>query len=320
MAILRVLDQGIIRRVPCDLRASVSPRWIFVFMANEIKIIECPRDAWQGLTGHIPTAVKVQYLRALIGAGFKHIDAVSFVSPQAVPQMSDSEQVLSQLDPPDDVEIIGIVVNAKGAERAVATEAVQTLGFPYSVSPAFLERNQHQSPEDALDELEKIKLKADEAGLQVVAYISMAFGNPYGDPWNVQEVIEAAALIADMDIRQISLADTVGLATASQVGDLLSAMIEAHEHLEIGAHLHSTQAAAAEKVVAAYNAGCRRFDSAIGGLGGCPFAQNELVGNIPTEIAVQALAGQGAQLPLRKHLESVINMSADIARKYTVIV
>ena len=289
-------------------------------MANEIKIIECPRDAWQGLTVHIPTTVKVQYLRALIGAGFKHIDAVSFVSPQAVPQMSDSEQVLSQLDPPDDVEIIGILVNAKGAERAVATEAVQTLGFPYSVSPTFLERNQHQSPEDALDELEKIKLKADEAGLEVVAYISMAFGNPYGDLWNVQEVIEAAGLIADMDIRQISLADTVGLAAASQVGDLLSAVIEAHEHLEIGAHLHSTHAAAAEKVVAAYNAGCRRFDSAIGGLGGCPFAQNELVGNIPTEIVVQALAGQGAQLPWRKPLESVINMSADIARKYTVIV
>lgn len=289
-------------------------------MTNEIKIIECPRDAWQGLTGQIPTAVKVQYLRALIGAGFKHIDAVSFVSPKAIPQMADSEQVLNQLDPPDDVEIIGIVVNEKGAERAIATEAVQTLGFPYSVSPTFLERNQHQTPEDALDELEKIKLKADQAGLEVVAYISMAFGNPYGDLWNVQEVIEAAGLIADMDIRRISLADTVGLATASQVHDLLSAVIEANDYLEIGAHLHSTQAAAAEKVVAAYNAGCRRFDSAIGGLGGCPFAQNELVGNIPTEIAVQALTDQGAQVPLRKPLDSVINMSADIARKYTVIV
>ena len=289
-------------------------------MANEVKIIECPRDAWQGLTGQIPTAVKVQYLRALIGAGFKHIDAVSFVSPKAIPQMADSEQVLNELDPPDDVEIIGIVVNEKGAERAIATEAVQTLGFPYSVSPTFLERNQHQTPEDALDELEKIKLKADQAGLEVVAYISMAFGNPYGDLWNAQEVIEAAGLIADMDIRQVSLADTVGLATALQVRDLLSAVIEAHDYLEIGAHLHSTLAAAAEKVVAAYNAGCRRFDSAIGGLGGCPFAQNELVGNIPTEIAVQALTDRGAQVPLRKPLDSVINMSADIARKYTVIV
>lgn len=289
-------------------------------MTNQVKIIECPRDAWQGLTGQIPTTVKVQYLRALIGAGFKHIDAVSFVSPKAIPQMADSEQVLNELDPPDDVEIIGIVVNEKGAERAIATEAVQTLGFPYSVSPTFLERNQHQTPEDALDELEKIKLKANQAGLEVVAYISMAFGNPYGDLWNAQEVIEAVGIIADMNIQQISLADTVGLATASQVRDLLSAVIEAHDYLEVGAHLHSTQAAAAEKVVAAYNAGCRRFDSAIGGLGGCPFAQNELVGNIPTEIAVQALAGQGTQVPLRKPLDSVINMSADIARKYTVIV
>jgi len=289
-------------------------------MANEIKIIECPRDAWQGLTVQIPTTVKVQYLRALIGAGFKHIDAVSFVSPKAVPQMADSEEVLKELDPPDDVEIIAIVVNEKGADRAIATEAVQTLGFPYSVSPTFLERNQHQKPEDALDELEKIKLKADGAGLQIVTYISMAFGNPYGDLWNAQEVVEAVGLVADMNIRQISLADTVGLATAPQVHDLLSAVIGAYDYLEIGAHLHSIQAAAAEKVVAAYNAGCRRFDSAIGGLGGCPFAQNELVGNIPTEVAVQALAGQGAQNPLRKPLDSVIHMSADIARKYTVIV
>src|SRR5690242_17320186 len=150
-------------------------------MSNEVKIIECPRDAWQGLKGQIPTALKVQYLRGLIGAGFKHIDAVSFVSPKAIAQMADSEAVLKQLDPPDDVEIIGIVVNQKGAERAIATEAVQTLGFPYSISPTFLERNQNQTPEESLDEIEKVKAKANQAGLDVVAYISMAFGNPYGD-------------------------------------------------------------------------------------------------------------------------------------------
>ena len=148
-------------------------------MSNEIKFIECPRDAWQGLKGQIPTDMKVQYLRALIGSGFKHIDAVSFVSPKAIPQMADSEAVLKELDPPDDVEIIGIVVNQKGADRAIATEAVHTLGFPYSISPTFLERNQHQTLEAAADELEQIKLKADAAGLDVVAYISMAFGNPY---------------------------------------------------------------------------------------------------------------------------------------------
>lgn len=303
----------------------MSPWWGLVlavpwvtFVADEVKIIECPRDAWQGLQGQIPTAVKVQYLRALVAAGFKHIDAVSFVSPKAIPQMADSETVLQELDPPDDVEIIGIVVNEKGADRAIATDAVQTLGFPYSVSPTFLERNQHQTPEDSLDQIEKVKLKADQAGLNVVAYISMAFGNPYGDLWNAEEVSEAVGILADMDIRQISLADTVGLATPDQVRDLIAAVIGAHDYLEIGAHLHSTQAGAAEKILAAYNAGCRRFDSAIGGLGGCPFAQDELVGNIPTEISISALMGAGAEVPLRRPLDSVIQMSADIAKKYTV--
>ncbi len=288
-------------------------------MSREVKIIECPRDAWQGLKGQIPTDVKVQYLRALIGAGFKHIDAVSFVSPKAIPQMADSEEVLRKLDPPDDVEIIGIVVNQKGAERAIATEAVQTLGFPYSVSPTFLERNQHQSLEQAIDEVEQIKLKADGAGLGVVVYISMAFGNPYGDLWNAGEVVEAVGILADMGIEQVSLADTVGLATPQQVGELVSAVTVAYDHLEIGAHLHSTRAGAAEKVIAAYDAGCRRFDSAIGGLGGCPFAQDIMIGNIPTEIAVQALAEHGADVPLKKPLDSVLAMSADIARKYTTI-
>ena len=286
-------------------------------MTNEVKLIECPRDAWQGLKGQIPADLKAQYLRALIGAGFKHIDAVSFVSPKAVPQMADSEDVLKKLDPPDDVEIIGIVVNKKGAERAIATEAVQTLGFPYSVSPTFLQRNQNQTLEDAADELEQIKIKADAAGLDVVAYISMAFGNPYGDLWNAEEVIEAVAILADMDIHQISLADTVGLATPQQVKDLVAAVINEHDHLEIGAHLHSTRAGASDKILAAYDAGCRRFDSAIGGLGGCPFAQDEMIGNIPTEIAVQALKERGAVLDLKKPLNAVMEMSADIAKKHT---
>jgi hydroxymethylglutaryl-CoA lyase len=288
-------------------------------MSNAIKIIECPRDAWQGLKVQLPTDLKVQYLRALIGAGFKHIDAVSFVSPKAVPQMADSEEVLKRLDPPDDVEIIGIVVNQKGAERAIATEAVQTLGFPYSVSPTFLERNQHQTLEAAIDEIEQIKLKADNAGLDMVVYISMAFGNPYGDLWNVQEIAEAVGILADMDIRQISLADTVGLATPQQVRELVSVVTDAYDHVEIGAHLHSTRSGAAEKIIAAYDAGCRRFDSAIGGLGGCPFAQDEMIGNIPTEIALQALKEHGAEVPIRKSLESVIQMSADIAQKHTAI-
>ncbi len=288
-------------------------------MSNTVKLVECPRDAWQGLKGQIPTELKVQYLRALIGAGFKHIDAVSFVSPKAIPQMVDSEKVLEKLDPPDDVEIIGIVVNQKGAERAIATEAVQTLGFPYSISPTFLERNQHQTLEQSIEELEQIKLKADAAGLDVVAYISMAFGNPYGDLWNADEVLEAVGILADMGITQISLADTVGLATPQQVREIVAPVIEEYDHLEIGAHLHSTRAGAAEKVLAAYDAGCRRFDSAIGGLGGCPFAQDEMIGNIPTEIAVQALREHGAQLELKKPLDAVIEMSADIAKKHSVV-
>src|ERR1700759_24977 len=160
-------------------------------MADVIKLIECPRDAWQGLRGQIPTSIKVEYLKALVAAGFKNIDAVSFVSPKAVPQMADSENVLSELDPPDDVEIIGIVVNEKGAERAIATDAVRTLGFPYSVSPTFLKNNQNQNPEEAIEVLESIEQKARDAGLALVVYVSMAFGNPYGDLWNVDEVIEA---------------------------------------------------------------------------------------------------------------------------------
>ena len=287
--------------------------------SNQVKIIECPRDAWQGLKGQIPTDMKVEYLRALIRTGFKYIDAVSFVSPKAVPQMADSEEVLKRLDPPDDVEIIGIVVNQKGADRAIATDAVRTLGFPYSVSPTFLQRNQNQTLEAAIDEVEQIKLKADNAGLDVVVYISMAFGNPYGDLWNAGEVIEAVGILADMGIQQISLADTVGLATPQQVKELISAVIGAYDHLEIGAHLHSTRAGAADKVVAAYDAGCRRFDSAIGGLGGCPFAQDEMIGNIPTEIAVQALKEHGAEVPLKKSLDAMVQMSAEIAKKHAVV-
>src|SRR5438552_5227918 len=180
-------------------------------MLNDtVKLIECSRDAWQGLKRQIPTEVKVQYLRALVDAGFKHIDAVSLVSPNAVPQMADSERVLEQLDPPDDVEIIGIVVNEKGTDRAVATGAVTTLGYPCSISETFLRKNQNQSPEENYEVLETIKRRADAAGLDMVVYISMAFGNPYGDPWNEDEVVQATGNIAGLEIRSISLADTVG--------------------------------------------------------------------------------------------------------------
>ncbi|HLX76235.1 MAG TPA: hydroxymethylglutaryl-CoA lyase [Terriglobales bacterium] len=285
---------------------------------SEVKLIECPRDAWQGLKGQIPADLKVSYLNALIGAGFKHIDAVSFVSPKAVPQMADSEKVLEELDPPDDVEIIGIVVNSKGAERAIATNAVRTLGFPYSVSPTFLEKNQNQTLEAALDELETIEKKADEAGLEVVVYISMAFGNPYGDAWSVDEVVEAVGLLEASDIHMISLADTVGVAGPQQIKDLVSAVLTRYDYLEIGVHLHSRPEQAIDKVLAAYDAGCRRFDSALGGLGGCPFAQDELVGNIPTEKVLEALKQRDATPPIQRSLETVLKASAEIARKFGI--
>jgi hydroxymethylglutaryl-CoA lyase len=283
---------------------------------GEVKLIECPRDAWQGLQGQIPTDVKTGYLNALIGAGFKHIDAVSFVSPKAVPQMADSEKVLEELDPPDDVEIIGIVVNSKGAERAIATNAVRTLGFPYSVSPTFLEKNQNQTLEAALDELEAIEKKADEAGLNVVVYISMAFGNPYGDNWSPDEVVEAVGLLESLDIHTISLADTVGAAGPQQIRELVSDVLSKYDYLEIGVHLHSRPEQAVDKVLAAYDAGCRRLDSALGGLGGCPFAQDELVGNIPTEKVLEALKQRGVAPPIQRSLENVLKASAEIEAKF----
>lgn len=285
-------------------------------MSEAVKLIECPRDAWQGLPKTIPAEVKADYLRTLIAAGFKHIDAVSFVSPKAVPQMSDSEQVLEFLDPPGDVEIIGIVVNEKGAQRAIATEAVSTLGFPYSISPEFLKRNQGQTPEESLDALEAIGQAAFKAGLSVVAYISMAFGNPYGDDWSIDEVIAACDLLADIGIGQISLADTVGLAMPDEVARLFSAVLSAGNGPEIGVHLHARPQEAAAKVSAAYRAGCRRFDMAIGGLGGCPFAQDTLVGNIATGIAVAELERLGAELPPLQPLDGLLAASHGIAEKF----
>ena len=286
-------------------------------MANPVKLVECPRDAWQGLKGQIPAYIKTDYLKALISAGFKHLDAASFVSPKVVPQMADSEEVLKELDPPDDVEIIGIVVNEKGAERAIATQAIRTLGFPYSISPTFLQNNQKQTLEDAIEELEKIEKKVDEAGLDVVVYISMAFGNPYGDVWNITEVVEAVGLLESENVHAVSLADTVGMAGPDQIREVVAAVLEKYGYLEIGVHLHSRPEQAVEKILAAYDAGCRRFDSALGGLGGCPFAQDALVGNIPTERVLEALAQRNVPPPITRPLDVLLKATAGIAAKYS---
>jgi hydroxymethylglutaryl-CoA lyase len=285
-------------------------------MSDAVKIVECPRDAWQGLARQIPAETKAEYLRALVTAGFKHIDAVSFVSPRAVPQMADSEDVLKRLDPPDDVEIIGIVVNERGAERAIATDAVRTLGFPYSLSETFLRKNQNQSPEENSDALEAIWTQAEQNGLGMVAYISMAFGNPYSDPWDGAEVVQAVENIADMGITTVSLADTVGLASPELVTEVMRAVLAANAGIEVGAHLHARRENAAAKILAAYDAGCRRFDAAIGGLGGCPFAQDELVGNVPTELVLRTLAERGAEVPIRKPLEDVLRLNEEIALRF----
>ncbi len=293
-------------------------------MTNTVKIIECPRDAWQGLPVTIPAEVKADYLRALVTAGFRHIDAVSFVSAKAVPQMADSEQTLALADLPsltpasdtDELEIIGIVVNVKGVERAINSGGVNTLGFPYSISPGFLERNQHQTPEEAIDALETVGSLAYKAGLDVVAYISMAFGNPYGDPWSIEEVVAACDLLADTGIETISLADTVGLATPELVEEVIGAIIANGPLIDLGVHLHARPEEAAAKVAAAWRAGCRRFDSAIGGLGGCPFAQDVLVGNIPTETVIDTLRELGATLPRLGDLTPVVAANRAIAEKY----
>jgi hydroxymethylglutaryl-CoA lyase len=280
---------------------------------ESVKLIECPRDAWQGLPRIIPTERKVEYLRSLMTAGFRHIDAVSFVSPKAVPQMADSEEVLAQLGPLEGVEIIGIVVNEKGATRAIATGAVSTLGYPCSISETFLRRNQNQSPEENQAALKRIKEMADEAGVEMVAYISMAFGNPYGDSWSEEKVVAAASAIGRTGIRAISLADTIGAAEPEQIHRVMTAVLRASAECEVGVHMHSTRAAAAAKVLTAFDAGCRRFDSAIGGLGGCPFAQDELVGNIPTEEVLRAL-----KQDVNPAIEKVIAMNDAIREEFAV--
>lgn len=279
-------------------------------MGEFVNIVECPRDGWQGLPAQIPVETKAAYLRKLIAAGFKHIDAVSFVSPAAMPQTADSERVLELIDIPRDVEIIGIVVNTRGAERAIAARRVQTLGFPYSVSAEFLRRNQRQTQDDALEVLTAVCALARRAGLSMVAYLSMAFGNPYGEPWNIDKVNRACERLIDAGVRQISLADTVGVASPEQIAETVANAFAAHEEIEMGVHLHARRGDAAAKIRAAYEAGCRRFDSAMGGLGGCPFAQDALVGNIPTEILVAELKHLGAAIHKLQPLDELVRESS----------
>ncbi len=287
-----------------------------------VKIIECPRDAWQGLPQLIPAQVKAAHLRALVEAGFRHIDAVSFVSPQHVRQMADSEAVLevflaSLPSGHEAPEIIGIVVNEKGVERALAAPGVTTLGYPYSISAYFRRANANMSRAESRALVETLKKATKSAGRDMVVYISMAFGNPYEEPWGPEIVEDALIWLKDIGVRTISLADTVGTATPEAVGKLYDAVKECVAGIELGVHLHSRPEGMAEKVMAAYNAGCRRFDSALTGLGGCPFASDELVGNMATETVLRTLSEQGIDTGLElSAVTPALAQAAEIRDRY----
>lgn len=305
---------------------------------DHVTIIECPRDAWQGLTKIIPTHAKVAYLRKLIEAGFTQLDAVSFVAPKYVPQMADSEDVLRQLQElgllrdrhnghtsslsgnPEagrNVEITGIVVNEQGLKRALAAPGLPTLGYPYSVSANFRRQNANMSQSESRALVGKLREASKSFGNKLVVYISMAFGNTFGEPWNPEVTAEAVAWLESAGVETVSLADTVGLARPDEVGALFREAKGRAEGIELGVHLHGRKEEAAEKVLAAYEAGCRRFDGALTGLGGCPFAGDALVGNIPTEIIVSTLAARGASTGIEPWaMLSAIEATQELRRQY----
>jgi len=287
-----------------------------------IKLIECPRDAWQGLPDLIPTESKVAYLKELTLAGFRHIDAVSFVSPKYVKQMADSEEVMTKLlaSLPNGTtlpEVIGIVVNEKGLERALATPGVCTIGYPYSISAYFRRANANMTRAESRQLVETLKRETKAANKGLVIYISMAFGNPYDEPWGPEIVQDTLDWLKDIRVNTVSLADTVGTAAPDLVHDLYTNVKDHVAGIELGVHLHSRPDDAEAKVLAAYQAGCRRFDSALTGLGGCPFAGDDLVGNIPTESVLAALVAAGAQPELDgAKLATVIELTNEIRTKY----
>ena len=289
---------------------------------ENVKLIECPRDAWQGLPDFIPTEYKAEYLKELVLAGFKHIDAVSFVSPKHVKQMADSEEVMTKLSAslPAGVELpetIGIVVNEKGLERALATPSVSTIGYPYSISAYFRRANANMTRDESRLLVEKLKKETAAANRGLVIYISMAFGNPYGEPWGPEIVAETLEWLKDIRIKTVSLADTVGTASPQLVDDLYRSVKDHVAGIELGVHLHSRPDHAEEKIRAAYEAGCRRFDGALTGLGGCPFAGDNLVGNIATEDVIAVLRKAGADPGIdSSRLPKVLEMTNEIRAKY----
>ena len=251
---------------------------------EEIKIIECPRDAMQGIKTFIPTEQKVAYIQSILRVGFDTIDFGSFVSPKAIPQMQDTAEVLAQLDLSQTrSKLLAIIANTQGAALASVHPEIQYLGFPFSISENFQMRNTHKTIAESLVTLQEILEIADRSNKEMVVYLSMGFGNPYGDPWSVEIVGEWTQKLADMGVKILSLSDTVGSSTPDMIGYLFSNLIPKYPSIEFGAHIHTTPEKWFEKIDAAYNAGCRRFDGAIQGFGGCPMAKDELTGNMPTE-------------------------------------
>jgi hydroxymethylglutaryl-CoA lyase len=253
-------------------------------MSNPIKIIECPRDAMQGIKAFIPTEKKVQYIQSLLRVGFHTIDFGSFVSPKAIPQMVDTAEVLSQLDLSKTTsKLLAIIANTRGAQDASQHQAIDYLGYPFSISENFQMRNTHKTIAQSVVTLKEILEIADKSNKEVVVYISMGFGNPYGDPWDVDIVGEWTERLSNMGVKILSLSDTIGSSDPENINYLFSNLIPKYPQIEFGAHLHTTPTTWFEKVDAAYKAGCNRFDGAIQGFGGCPMAKDELTGNMPSE-------------------------------------
>jgi hydroxymethylglutaryl-CoA lyase len=291
-------------------------------MEDKTTLIECPRDAWQGLPEIIPADYKADYLRELVLAGFRHIDAVSFVSPKHVKQMADSEEVmqkfLASLPPHEEPpEIIGIVVNEKGLERALATPGVTTIGYPYSISAYFRRANANMTRGESRTLVETLSKTSKAANRGLVIYISMAFGNPYDEPWGPEIVEETLEWLKDIRVKTVSLADTAGNATPELIADLFQRANAAVAGIELGVHLHSRPQNAEGKIIAAYSAGCRRFDGALTGLGGCPFAGDELVGNIRSEDILAAVKKAGGKTGIDgSKLGKVLAMTNAVRTKY----
>jgi hydroxymethylglutaryl-CoA lyase len=282
---------------------------------NSVKIIECPRDAMQGIKSHfIPTEVKASYINALLRVGFDTIDFGSFVSPKAIPQMKDTAAVLNQLDlSTTRSKLLAIIANLRGAEDAAQFEEIQYLGYPFSISENFQMRNTHKTIDESIQTLEQILEIADKTNKEVVAYLSMGFGNPYGDPWNVDIVGNWTEKLAMMGVKILSLSDTIGSSTPDIISYLFSNLIPKYPNIEFGAHLHTTPTTWHEKVDAAYKAGCLRFDGAIMGFGGCPMAKDELTGNMPTEKLVSYFTAQKAETHIKPmSFESAYNVAMNV--------